>query len=58
MEDFLLHSSFIDRCSAEWAELESRLVSVMGDKVCVAVLVELMRLMAGKLRDSLARFHL
>ena len=51
------HSSFVNWCSAEWAELHCLIIGVVGDKVVVAFLLELMTLMAGQLDDVLTFNH-
>ena len=56
--DFSYHGSFVNRCSAEWAELEFWPVPNVLDPSVVAALAELVRLMAGKLHDSFAWYHL
>ena len=58
MVDFPYHGSFVNRGSAEWAELEFWPVPNVINPSVVAALAELVRLMAGKLHDSLAWYHL
>ena len=51
------HGSFVNRFSAKWAELEVWLVSQVIDKVVVAGLMELVRLVAFELYDMLSGLH-
>ena len=57
MVDLPYDSLLVDRHSTEGAQLELGLVGVMSDEVVIACLMELMRLVASKLRNVFAHLH-